>query len=1352
MMSATLSASRANSRPSKDKKVLTQQQTQNVKSEGPPSKVQATPEQIRLAQVLAEPISTDESALQEKIRTVKELTGCSDDQVLVALHDCKNDVEIAVNKLLEDGDGDQGEWRESGKKKKKVTTAVKTDLPPMTNHVNEKPEKRENTQKDEQEIDKEFKPENSYRPRGRRDNRPPRLSRGRGQNRDRGERENRDDDGENRDENSRDRGRGRGRGFGGPPRRGRGRSFRNSQPRFDKGPQIDTWTNETAENADKEPKITNWSDTVAEDWNEDIDSWTGSLAESKVFTASSVQNTVEHPVASPITNTTNSISSSFDIEALLAQNKVQNDITDEANYITQFNQRATESIKNSIGIGSNSQQGLPHSLTSVSSQTASNVNALVSLTQKAMQQDGSLTGGNLSGSAGSNLAGSSLTANSLSASIAGSSLVSQSLTSQSVVSQTALPSQSSILQQRPKQQRTKLPPPSKIPASAVEMPGHMITKLDLEFGADSSPFSFGANDSGTNTYSNNSVTTNTSSKSTHQSTKPSDSVIPSSILSQSSSNHGGISRVDQTSPRAGLYQSSSYTTPPKKDPTTGLSQTNKIPLPDPLPMPPSQSDMKTSPLLSGQMSGQGTNSLSQASLPSSKMETGSLSSFPKNNSYQQTPFQSHKPGSYNASSNTQPGSYPNQFPSGNSRSQPPSSKPYQSSHNQYPSSTASQFQSTQSQYPASPSQYQTGQTQYQSTGSQYQTSQQQYPPSQSGYQTSQFQNYQTGSAFQTQSGYSSNQSNQNSLYQVPTTTSSFTQQTGPSSLYHQTSAQTSTFQSQSAPSYLTRDTQSGSSYQSSPSQSSTSPYKDNQSVPSSYSRDTQSASSYRDGQTNSSSFRDGQSSSSYRENQSSANSYRDSQSAPGSYRDSQSAPSSYQRESSSGLVSSTSQPSSYQRDSQSSLGSSTNQPSSYQRDSQTGLSASSNQNQSTYNSKSYVVSGTSPLNAANKLGESLTKMSVKDTSSLDSLQPSTPQFDSSSSASVLSTTSSVTVTTSPAAGTTSSTTSSQASTTVTSSSVTKVSTLSTNTSKAPPNLPPGVPLLGQYIMGQGALPPYFGLQQPVYANYEDLQLLQQRLPTLANNFQPYELSGFAVPTTLTARDQQSIPNAPYSGTVTGDASKLNQVDAHSPIPSTQQSAAAGQSTAHQQQQPFIHLNYSYYYPSMLPGGGFQYPMFAMPQGTNSPAAPPAHGATTANSQFQKSYGTHMYGTTKVYDDLNQAADFKSAYGVSQTQAKGTAGTSLTSGNGSSDIPIPGYGPGKSHATLAVPGTQAGPLGAPTTPYGTTFMPMMTHQTHSQMMHHQLQDSTATTTRGNQQPGSQAKTGGKNYANPYWSSS
>ena len=57
-------------------------------------------------------------------------------------------------------------------------------------------------------------------------------------------------------------GRGRGRG---------GRSYRSS--RYDKGPQIDTWTNETAENAEKENK--SWGE-MTEDWT--TDEWTGSVS------------------------------------------------------------------------------------------------------------------------------------------------------------------------------------------------------------------------------------------------------------------------------------------------------------------------------------------------------------------------------------------------------------------------------------------------------------------------------------------------------------------------------------------------------------------------------------------------------------------------------------------------------------------------------------------------------------------------------------------------------------------------------------------------------------------------------------------------------------------------------------------------------------------------------------------------------------------------------------------------------------------------------------------------------------------------------------------------------------------
>ena len=36
------------------------------------------------------------------------------------------------------------------------------------------------------------------------------------------------------------------------------------------------------------------------------------------------------------------------------------------------------------------------------------------------------------------------------------------------------------------------------------------------------------------------------------------------------------------------------------------------------------------------------------------------------------------------------------------------------------------------------------------------------------------------------------------------------------------------------------------------------------------------------------------------------------------------------------------------------------------------------------------------------------------------------------------------------------------------------------------------------------------------------------------------------------------------------------------------------------------------------------------------------------------------------------------------------------------------------------GTQAGPMAAPTGPYGTPYVPVLPHQQHSQMMHHHLQ--------------------------------
>lgn len=51
-----------------------------------------------------------------------------------------------------------------------------------------------------------------------------------------------------------------------------------------------------------------------------------------------------------------------------------------------------------------------------------------------------------------------------------------------------------------------------------------------------------------------------------------------------------------------------------------------------------------------------------------------------------------------------------------------------------------------------------------------------------------------------------------------------------------------------------------------------------------------------------------------------------------------------------------------------------------------------------------------------------------------------------------------------------------------------------------PNIPPGVPpIMGtQYIMSQTGMPYFAGVQQPVFS-YEDLQLLQQRIPHMVSS-------------------------------------------------------------------------------------------------------------------------------------------------------------------------------------------------------------------------------------------------------------
>ncbi|XP_066037011.1 ubiquitin-associated protein 2 isoform X7 [Chamaea fasciata] len=172
--------------------------------------VQATAEQIRLAQMIYDKNDAD---FEDKVKQLMEVTGKNQDECIVALHDCNGDVNRAINILLE-GNSDTTSWETVGGKKKSLGK-----------------EGSENKENREKRGDREVS-----RGRG--------ISNRRGRGGSRGREFRAEENGvdNNQGERPSDRGkRGRGRG-----------AWKNS---------IEEWT--------------------AEDWNED-------LSETKVFTASSV--------------------------------------------------------------------------------------------------------------------------------------------------------------------------------------------------------------------------------------------------------------------------------------------------------------------------------------------------------------------------------------------------------------------------------------------------------------------------------------------------------------------------------------------------------------------------------------------------------------------------------------------------------------------------------------------------------------------------------------------------------------------------------------------------------------------------------------------------------------------------------------------------------------------------------------------------------------------------------------------------------------------------------------------------------------------------------------------------------
>jgi len=83
-----------------------------------------TPEQRRLASLMNDKV--DVSEIEKKINKIMELTGASKDKAIVALHDCANELDKAIDMILEGDSINESEWKSQARKKKpKVTWRIR---------------------------------------------------------------------------------------------------------------------------------------------------------------------------------------------------------------------------------------------------------------------------------------------------------------------------------------------------------------------------------------------------------------------------------------------------------------------------------------------------------------------------------------------------------------------------------------------------------------------------------------------------------------------------------------------------------------------------------------------------------------------------------------------------------------------------------------------------------------------------------------------------------------------------------------------------------------------------------------------------------------------------------------------------------------------------------------------------------------------------------------------------------------------------------------------------------------------------------------------------------------------------
>ncbi|XP_051162181.1 protein lingerer isoform X2 [Leptopilina boulardi] len=393
-------------------------------------KIQQKSDQTRHAQIIDTRMGGGEDpTFKERVKQVMEVTRRTEDEVIMALHDSDGDFNRAVNDLLE---GVSPEW-EVKKKKARQPSSSKQNI----------------EQLGVQDEGGEWESER----RVQRGGGPPRM-RGRANHDNRGwrGRENKENE-RNMEESGRDSGfqGGNRRGRGGPGRSGRGgrgggrglgpRTFANrgdpssSSHSFNR--PIETWTgSEEQQQSIQEPKMDAWNNLEpSEDW--DNEEYQGSLADTKVFTPST------------------SLTDEQKLQDLQSQ-------TIQTVTLTPLQQEDLPKLSD--------MPVMQQSLGPQQSQTAQHP-VLSMPTMQLNQQTNAVSSGALTAAQTQYF----------------TQLTQQSNETLKTAGQASYSSTISSQPQRQTKQRPRIPPPSKIPSSAVEMPGDAVNSsigiLDVQFGA-----------------------------------------------------------------------------------------------------------------------------------------------------------------------------------------------------------------------------------------------------------------------------------------------------------------------------------------------------------------------------------------------------------------------------------------------------------------------------------------------------------------------------------------------------------------------------------------------------------------------------------------------------------------------------------------------------------------------------------------------------------------------------------------------------------------------------------------------------------------------------------------------------